>query len=370
MSPLFQDLFAALVAVVCSLPIGIFAFSFGFAAFPTAIAFLVGAVGSIAYNSVTTISFQIESIIWAYQKGNDLRQRLSIIFWGGVFLLIPSLFGINELLFSFIGHSITYSMVAGVGIMLAFFSFRMMRFENVSAKVSIISALFVWFFTRNLFYTVIISFVLSTITYNMLKANNHVAEDNVPLNLDREKFTLHNIEFNLFKHKSILFNALGLTCLNMCGNLSFGKITGTIANAETNMDGLGVYSSIANMTSSFFGGAPVEAFISTTASAPNPVRSSVLMMLIMAAILFFRLVPVIGKYIPRTAIAGFAFVLGTFIIFINNIHLAIASAPIPLDSFGSSSWGMIIAATTLISARWNPFYGLVTGLFLKLALGV
>jgi len=366
----FQDLLAACLSVVCSLPIGVFAFSFGFAAFPTTVAFLVGAIGCIAYNSFTTISFQLESIIWAYQKGNNIKERLTIIFWGGVFLLIPSLFGINELFFSFVGYPIIYSMIAGVGIMLTFFSFKTARFEKTSGNVSIISALVVWFFTKNLFTTVIVSFICSTVAFNILLHKHPSAHVFFKESVDREKFTLHNIQFNIFKNWRLFFAAHGLACLNACGNLCFGKITGTIANAESQMDYIGVYSSIANMLSSFFGGAPVEAFVSPTAAAPNPVRSSVLMMLFMAAILFSRIVPHIGKYIPRTAIAGFAFVLGTFVIFINSIHLAIISSPVPEYAFGSSPWAMIVAATALISARWNPFFGLATGLVLRFALGL
>ena len=55
---MFTDLLTALAVVINGIPQGILALSFGFAAFPTAIAFLVGIAGSLAFNSVATISFQ------------------------------------------------------------------------------------------------------------------------------------------------------------------------------------------------------------------------------------------------------------------------------------------------------------------------
>ena len=118
----------------------------------------------------------------------------------------------------------------------------------------------------------------------------------------------------------LIVHALALACLNIGANISFGKITGSIAGVDSNIDHLAIYSSLADMGSSFFGGGPVEAIISGTATAPNPIRSSVMMMLIMAAILLFKLLPTIGKYVHSASIAGFLFVLGTFVTFATNIQ--------------------------------------------------
>ena len=120
------------------------------------------------------------------------------------------------------------------------------------------------------------------------------------------------------------------------------------------------------MGSSFFGGGPVEAIISGTATAPNPLRSSVIMMLIMAAILLFKLLPTIGKYVHSASIAGFLFVLGTFVTFASNIQGVIATVPAANGPFGFSPWGMVIGATVLVSAKWNPFFGLLAGVLIKM----
>ena len=367
---IFKDLLAALAVVVNGIPQGLIALSFGFAAFPTAIAFVVGAAGSLAFNSVATISFQAETITLAGKMGADIRERLTIVFWGGLFLLVPSCLGLNERIVAYIGNTIVCSMMAGVGLMLAYVSIEMLNSEKVSGAVSMATAILVWFFTKNLLYTIIISVFVSTLAYNVLKATGKVTNENLVLDPSREKFTLNNIEWKIWKFPKLLVNALALSCLNIGANISFGKITGSIANVNANIDHLAIYSSLADMLSSFFGGGPVESIISGTATAPNPIRSSVIMMLLMAAILLLKLLPVIGRYVHTAAIAGFLFVLGTFVTFATDIQLAIASAPAPDGVFGASPWGMIVAATTIVSARWNPFFGLLAGLGIKLVFGL
>lgn len=370
METFMTDLLAALAVVVNGIPQGLLALSFGFAAFPTSAAFLIGAAGSLAFNSVATISFQAETITLAGKMGKNIKERLSLVFWGGLFLVIPSALGLNERIVSFIGPVIVSSMMAGVGIMLAYVAIDLLNSERYSGTVSMITGLVVWLITLDLAETIIISVLVSTVVYNVLKKQGKVKEQNLVHDLSREKFTFGNIEWKLWEHPMIAVNALALSCLNIGANISFGKITGSIAGVDANIDHLAVYSSLADMVSSFFGGGPVEAIISGTATAPNPLRSSVMMMLIMAAILVFKLLPTIGKYVHSASIAGFLFVLGTFVTFITNAQGAIASAPAVNGPFGFSPWGMVIGATILTSARWNPFFGLLAGVSLKLIFGL
>ena len=103
------------------------------------------------------------------------------------------------------------------------------------------------------------------------------AEDKI----ERQKLSLNG---------KILRGALGMVCLNIGSNISFGAITGSMANTSVNIDHLSVISSLADMVSSFFGGAPVESIISAT---------EVLLMLygrdcndgVMGLILIFGLLP-------------------------------------------------------------------------------
>lgn len=367
---MLTNILTAFAVVVNGIPQGLLALSFGFAAFPTAIAFLIGIIGSLTFHSVATISFQAETITLAGTMGRNVQERLSLVFWGAAFLLIPSLLGLNEAIVTFIGPTVVLSMMAGVGIMLAYVAIELFNSERWSGTASMVSGLAVWFITKDLAWTIIISVLVSTAVYNYLKAGKKVSLEETKIDLSRERFVFGDIEWCFWRKPRIFVGALALACLNIGANISFGKITGNIAGANTNIDHLAIYSSLADMGSSLFGGGPVESIISGTATAPNPLLSSVLMMGFMAVILLFKLLPTIGRYVHRSSIAGFLFILGTFVTFATNIHGAVTSVPDVAGPFGFSPWGMVIAATTLVSARWNPFFGLLAGLTIKFFFGV
>jgi len=56
--------------------------------------------------------------------------------------------------------------------------------------------------------------------------------------------------------------------------------------------------------------------------------------------------------------------------FASNIQGAMAMVPAFEGPFGFSPWGMVIGATVLVSARWNPFYGLVAGVAIRMVFGL
>jgi AGZA family xanthine/uracil permease-like MFS transporter len=186
----------------------------------------------------------------------------------------------------------------------------------------------------------------------------------------REKFTFGNIEWKFWKSRTIVLGALSLACLNIGANISFGKITGGIAGVGTNIDHLAIYSSLADMGSSLFGGGPVESIISGTATAPNALLASVLMMGIMALILFLKLLPVIGRFVHKSSIAGFLFVLGAFVTFAGNIADSIAAAGSVSGPFGFAPQGMVIGAVVVVTAKFSPFFGMIAGVVLKLVFGL
>ena len=167
-----------------------------------------------------------------------------------------------------------------------------------------------------------------------------------------------------------MLGALSIACLNIGANISFGKITGSIAGAETNIDHLSVYSSLADMGSTLLGGGPVEAIISGTATAPNALLASVLMMGIMAVILLLKLLPVIGRFVHKSSITGFLFVLGAFVTFATNISDALASAGTFAGPYGFGPQGMVIGAVVVVTARFNPFFGMIAGVIVKLVFGL
>ena len=367
MEGMMESILTAIAVVINGIPQGILALSFGFAAFPTAIAFVIGIIGSAFFMSVATISFQAETITLAGTLGKDMRERFSLIFWGAALLLIPSLLGMNEALVNFIGPLVVTSMMAGVGIMLANVSVDLFKSEKWTGGVSVISALLVWFWTKDLAQTIIWSVILSTIFYVALKFNAGLREklgveiEEIKVDKSREKFTTGNIQWDFWTNRNIVIGALSLACLNIGANISFGKITGSIAGANTNIDHLAIYSSLADMGSAFFGGGPVEAIISGTAAAPMPVVASCIMMGIMAVILLSKALPWIGQYVHRASIAGFLFVLGVFVTFATNIAGALSIGGDFAGPYGFGPAGMVIGASAFVTAKFNPFYGLVAG---------
>jgi adenine/guanine/hypoxanthine permease len=376
MEGLFTDILAALAVVLNGIPQGLLALTYGFAALPTAIAFVIGMGGALAFNSVATISFQAETITLAGTMGSNIKERLSLIFWGAVFLLVPSILGLNEAIIAWIGPVIVFSMMAGVGIMLAYVAVNLWQSERLTGTTSMITALIVWFITKDLAYTIIISVFVSIAVFNILKINyiknffkekfSYIIEEENIL-LANEKFQFGNIIWRFWENKRVLIGALSIACLNIGANISFGKITGSIAGVDTNIDHLAIYSSLADIGSSLFGGGPVEAIISGTATAPHPVLASVIMMGIMAVILLLKFLPKIGKFVHRSTIAGFLFVLGIFVTFSTNAYGAISTIPeVAGGSFGFTPWGMVIGATIIVSARFNPFFGLLSGVIIKL----
>jgi|TARA_B100001964_G_C14237852_1_gene603397 AGZA family xanthine/uracil permease-like MFS transporter len=367
MEGMMENILTAIAVVINGIPQGILALSFGFAAFPTAIAFVIGIIGSAFFMSVATISFQAETITLAGTLGNNMKERLSLIFWGAALLLIVSLLGMNEALVAFIGPLVVTSMMAGVGIMLANVSVDLFKSEKWTGGVSAISALIVWFWTKDLAQTIIWSVIASTAFYVLLKFNAELREklgveiEEIKVDQSREKFTTGNIQWDFWTNRNIVIGALSLACLNIGANISFGKITGSIAGADTNIDHLAIYSSLADMGSAFFGGGPVEAIISGTAAAPAPVIASCIMMGIMAVILLSKALPWIGQYVHRASIAGFLFVLGVFVTFATNIAGAISIGGDFAGPYGFGPAGMVIGASAFVTAKFNPFYGLVAG---------
>ena len=145
-----------------------------------------------------------------------------------------------------------------------------------------------------------------------------------------------------------------MVCLNIGSNISFGAITASMApNANFNVDNLTVISSLADMASSFFGGAPVESIISATAAAPHAVWCGVAMMLVIGVLLLAGILPKISKFVPPASIAGFLFVLGVFKTVALDAPAALANAP--------AVGGITMVATAIT----NPFIGMIAGLLAK-----
>ncbi|ARC86463.1 putative membrane protein [Clostridium argentinense CDC 2741] len=349
MSDFLTDFLAIIGVVLNGLPQGLLALTFGFASIPTAFAFLAGAAGNLLTGSVAPISFQAETITYAGTAGKNMEERLSMIFFGAVIMTCIGIFGFLSKIVNFIGPTITTGMMAGVGIMLAKVSMDMLKSEKVVSIISIATAVAIYFATNDLVLTITISVVISSIVGNILNKDMRNVE------IPKEKIERRKLSFN----SKILRGALGMVCLNIGSNIAFGQITGSMANTNVNIDHLSVISSLADMGSSLFGGAPVESIISATGSAPHPLAAGVIMMLIMAAILFLGLLPKIGKYVPSQSISGFLFVLGILVTVPGNAAAALA---------GSDS--LVGGVTMGVTAISDPFFGMLAGIITRFAVGL
>lgn len=349
----WKDLLAALSVILNGLPQGLLALSLGFASVPTALAFVVGAVGSLAFGLVAPISFQAETITLAGTMGNSMKERLSMIFFEGIGMTIIGILGLLERIVDFVGPVITSGMMAGVGIMLTRVSINMARKNKVVGFSSMGIGFITYMLTKDLVYTIAVSVIVSSAVALLLKQKSDI---NIT---EREKFVLQKFTVNV----NVIRGALAMICLNVGANIAFGKITGEIAKTNVNVDHLSIVSSLADMASSLFGGGPVESIISATGSAPHPLLSGVLMMSLMAIILFAGLLPKIGKYIPSESIAGFLFVLGAIVTVPVNAAAALNGTNVP--------GGPIVGGLTMtVTAITDPFLGMMAGLIFKILAGV
>lgn len=308
-------------------------------------AFFIGAFGNVITGNVAPISFQAETITYAGTSGRNRSERCTMIFIGAAILAVIGACGMLTKIVDFIGTDIANGMMAGVGLILTNAAVNMVKEDHLAGGVSIAAAVLTYFLTSSspntLVYTIVISVIASSVVSAVLnkeKKNIVVADD---------KFTRQKFTFN----GNVLLGALGMVCLNIGSNISFGAITASMAGADTfNVDHLTLISSLADMGSSFFGGAPVESIISATANAPHPVWAGVAMMIVVGIILLSGLLPKIGNYVPSSSIAGFLIVLGLFKTFILDAPVALAINP-------------AVGGTALVvTAISNPFLGMLAGI--------
>ena len=240
-------------------------------------------------------------------------------------------------------------MMAGVGIILAKVGIEMFKEEKLTGATSLVTAILTYFLTDNLVYTIVISVFSSSIVW-LISNKEKLAENKDPVNLEYEK--LIPLKFKLSPY--IIRSTLAMVTLQIGGNIAYASITGGLANRPVNVDLVTLYSGLADSVSAFFGGGPVEAIISGTAVAPNPITSGIIMMLIIAAILFAKLLPRIARYVPNQSIAGFLFVLGAIVVFPVNMAMGLEGTPI------------VGSVTTIVTAATDPFIGMVAGIITRI----
>ena len=121
------------------------------------------------------ISFQAETIVLAGNMGKDRRDRLSMILFGGVIMVILGLTGTLSAITAFAGDAIVHAMMAGVGFMLVKVAFGMVKENRLVGWVSVASAVIIYLVSKALdpsnalVYTIVGSLIISSIAAKVAK---------------------------------------------------------------------------------------------------------------------------------------------------------------------------------------------------------
>lgn len=349
---MLQDILAAIGMILNGITSSILAITYGFSLGPGAIAYGIGIVGCLAYNSVLPISLQSETILLAGTMGKSVRERLSMVMFAGLAMAALGATGLLQVIIDFAGSNIVNAMMVGVGIILTRVSIDILRENPLIGAISLVSGILFYVFTKDLIYVVVGSVFISTLVSYFKFGKLETPDGEKGL-----KFKFHKpvVNFNVIR------GTLALMCLTVGANIAFGGITAGMSGVPGDVDALTVYSGLADAASALFGGPPVEAVISPTAAAPHAMFSGILMMGLMAILLATGLMHKIMKLVPAASITGFLFVLGAIVTVPSNAFAALNGA----SNVGTLSAGVTMVVTSIT----DPFTGMVAGIIMKLIAG-
>ncbi len=358
----WQDVSVALLSLLDVASGAILALSFGFLLLPSAAGFIVGAVGSLLTGSITPVSFQQENLVLATGLSKDLRPRISMILIAAFLTGLLGLLGLPQWIVDKVGPEIFLGMLAGVGLYLTKVGLDLAKEKLIIGIPCTIVALSVQILTNNLIYAVTASVPLGILIQWLLVrfGKSEVSEIKVP------KYPSWwegiKTEFKAIKPVisiPVVIGALALATLTLGGNIAYTGVNLSMAsNPAQTYNQVTVISGLADFASSVFGGASMEVIVSATAAAPHPVLSGALLMLGAAIVLLSGLIYKVAKYIPISAMGGYLIAIGAVLVLPWNA----------MDAFSAGN-PIVVALTMATTAFTNPFYGLVVGLIVKLAMG-
>lgn len=140
-----------------------------------------------------------------------------------------------------------------------------------------------------------------------------------------------------------------MPAMQLASIIAYSTVNNDLAGISGGLDSVSAILGVSGLVSGMMSGSPLAPVISATASAPHPVLSGVMFMLLIAAMLLFRVLPKIFRFIPKQAICGFLFVLGALVIFPSNARAAV--------ELSALAGGLSIC----VSAFADPFLGIIVG---------
>jgi AGZA family xanthine/uracil permease-like MFS transporter len=360
----WQDVSVALLSLLDVASGAVLAITFGFMLFPSALGFIVGAVGSLLTGNITPVSFQQEGLSLAKGLGKDLRERVSMILFAAALTGILGLLGLPQMVVDKIGPEIFLAMLAGVGLYLTKVGLDLSKDNLIIGIPCAIVALVVQIVTNNLIYAVTASVPLGIlIQWILVKTGRGKPATEVEVPHYSNWWEGIKAEFKVIKPAvtwSVIIGTLALATLTIGGNIAYTAVNLSMAtNPVQAYNQVTVISGLADFASSLFGGASMEVIVSATAAAPHPILAGALLMFGAAIVLLSGLIYKIAKYIPIAAMGGYLIAIGMILVLPYNAA----------DAFSAGN-PIVVSVTIAATALTNPFFGLVAGLLTKLALGL
>lgn len=325
----------------------ILASTFGFAAFPSALIFLIGGIGMLVFGQVSPLLLQTELVVLAGSFGRNRQERLAVCMFAGIITAVLGVTGAIGSVVSFIGDDILYGIMAGVGIMLTSVSIKMVKDNFKLGSISMAAGIITYLLTSNIIYTTVAAIAIPGVIWNIV----HRAEVKAapPADFSLEQFKLNRFRF----HPSMIRGILAITTLLLGGIISGAAINASLAGSTADFNAVTVYAGLATALSPLFGGAPAGVVVVGTASAPDPLLSGIILMAVMAAAMLTKLAPRLKRVLPTECVAGLLFVLGAFVIFPDNAAASLQMSP------------LIGGTTMLIAAMVDPFVGMCAGVLMR-----
>ncbi len=353
----------AIIAVaVNGIPQLLYAKEKGFKLKSVAYAYFLAAGLNLILGSVTPISAQAETITVA---GNtkEMKARITALLMAALAMTLLGLFGLVSKIADWAGAGVVAGMMAGVGFMLCEVSYNFTKTDWQVSVVSIVSAVGTWMLLKNdsnaVVYTIGISVAISTIYYVIRKRIQSDKAEGAAETPETKQSLIEDYKAGwrgLVFNKTSILAAMGLVCMGIGCNISFGNITASIAGTTQNLNHLTLVNALADFVSVPAGGLPLEGIISGTAGASNPVLTGALMMAFIGILIVTGMVEKLGKYVPAESISGFLLVIGFVLTVMPSVSGVIAS--------GMIGAGMAALGMTILSK--NPFYGMVAGILVRL----
>lgn len=347
----FQDIISGLVGALTSINQSVMAISFGFAVFPSMLAYLVGILGCIIFQSPLPISFQAETLVMAGTMGRDRRERLSIVLFAGLAMVVIGALGALDLILGVAGEALTCAMKAGVGFSLCRIAVEMAKENKLTGGLSLVSCVVVYLLTGNVGYASLVAFFLCIVAGKVFKLQS---ESTVEID-DRFKLQRPTVNFQVIR------GVLAVMCVTIGGNIGAASVTAGISGLACNPNQVSIYSGLADAMSSMFGGAPISVVISPTAAAPHPIPSAVILMLAMAVLLGSKQLPKVIKLLPPASVSGVLMVIGLFLTLPDNLAVAYSGA--------SPAMALACSSTFMVTIVGDPFIGLVAGMVMRALAG-